>query len=963
MGSNNINSNLNSFFTKVLQQGIADKNKDGVVSNEEKTENDVLLGFSKDVSDLFSLTSEGNWEEALELAENIDIAAKQETANQLSREFDVNGDNKIDMSEIEDHELYSGLTNIFTDATTTFKMEDFENFAQMLDIDGDTEVTNNEKTVFNSLTSAVKAGSFSGVELNDTDKANVMEALQQTVLGNELETRLIDAMKAFNGAALVKLETEQGIKDYESVEISSGITYNIAGWSNFDEDTKDKIIKMLEVKDTGLWSTHDGYWLDVAVSEDGDSITLTNNTNLNLQFAPNSWITQSMSAKFDNDGIYESYVDAYQTVTNNTKRTQYCFNGDISENIKTQDGELVSSSLTRFLPNGKSWKYTNYMNGTFGEERIHVEYDADGNVLQEQRHFNLPSNAVFTDIETGLVFKNLDNQEAQSIMIIKFPDGTVEVTGNSLKIDVDAVMSAQDNSSNSREDYKLIVNGDNNDIRGTFKDDQITVRGNNNTVRGAMGNDNIKVYGNNNNIDPEEEMVDGGAVVPNLGSDGDDTITVIGHNNNVNATLGNDNIKVTGDNNNVQGGTTNTTVTIDSLKVGSVEFFDYLNLFDVDNLDSVEYDEQGRIAKCIGKDDGREFAISYDDENNYFTVTEEVVENNQPNDVVSYSKTEQKFAYDGFLTEFFVYHETKNADGELISSSTFGTITNRDGSYQRIDNNDNVECIVSYDNDKNVTGGKFVFPENDMVILGNYAFINKNNDSATVSFTVNENGEIVINADDVEIMSVEEFDRQGLFESPLFSQVGSELNGIEFSKIILNGNNNILTLTNSDDSITVYGNSNTINALDGNDNITVIGSDNVIDGDLGDFVKTYNSQNQLENIIVNGVTIDASGINTICQNAFNDVQNIPSLENINFVLELLSKISLDDEIDETDVAAFNYTIALIANDSEISEDEKQVIFDALANYIYGIDLDDEQKDIVDTFIYTAKGLRQSWQEE
>ena len=183
-----------------------------------------------------------------------------------------------------------------------------------------------------------------------------------------------------------------------------------------------------------------------------------------------------------------------------------------------------------------------------------------------------------------------------------------------------------------------------------------------------------------------------------------------------------------------------------------------------------------------------------------------------------------------------------------------------------------------------------------------------------------------------------------MFESPLFSQVGSELNGVEFSKIILNGNNNILTLTNSDDSITVYGNSNTINALDGNDNITVIGSDNVIDGDLGDFVKTYNSQNQLENIIVNGMTIDASGINTICQNAFNDVQNIPSLENINFVLELLSQISLDDEIDETDVAAFNYTIALIANDLEISEDEKQVIFDALANYIYGIDLDDEQKD-------------------
>ena len=26
-------------------------------------------------------------------------------------------------------------------------------------------------------------------------------------------------------------------------------------------------------------------------------------------------------------------------------------------------------------------------------------------------------------------------------------------------------------------------------------------------------------------------------------------------------------------------------------------------------------------------------------------------------------------------------------------------------------------------------------------------------------------------------------------------------------------------------------------------------------------------------------------------------------------------------------------------------------------------LDDGQKDIVDTFIYTAKGLRQSWQEE
>ncbi|MBO5947794.1 DUF3060 domain-containing protein [bacterium] len=768
MGSNSINSNLNSFFTKVLQQGIADKNKDGVVSNDEKAENDALLGFSRDVEDLFSLTSEGNWEEALELAENIDIAAKQETANQLSQEFDVNGDNKIDMSEIEDHELYSGLTNIFTDATTTFKMEDFENYAEMLDINEDNNIDTHEKNIFNSLVLSVKTGNVEGYELEEQNQSNIMAGLQQSILGNELEDRLITAMKAFNNTAKIQC------------------------------------------------------------------------------------------AEFE---------------------------------------------ATNVIPSG---------------------------------------------------IKN----------------------------------------------------------------------------------------------------------------------------------------------------------SIEDLKVGSVEFFDYLNLFDVDNLDSVEYDEQGRIAKCIGKDDGREFAISYDDENNYFTVTEEVVENNQPNGVVSYSKTERKFAYDIFLTEFFVYNETKDADGSLMFISTFGTITNRDGSYQLVNNDDDVVRIVSYDKDKNVTGGKFVFPENDMVILGNYAFINKNNDSATVSFTVNENGEIVINADDVEIMSVEEFDKQGLFSYSPFIQVGSELNGVEFSKIILNGNNNILTLTNSDDSITVYGNSNTINALDGNDNITVIGSDNVIDGGLGEdnivvdsanntilndddldgisdvgslnfyanifgpafdinnytvayddygrvislvnkssdiddlfgcnvsisyddenqeiifdvddkyqtqnvysyigrlinhssiiprgndplaaikfehkfnddgtsivvctqestgmhFIQNFDEQGQLITIENDGMSFDASGINKILGNPQSE-GGMRSILDISSFLELLSRISLDDEIDEIDISALNYTIDLLINDAEYSEVEKNQIFEALKDYIHGAIVSPEHTPetyaLVEGFITTAKGIRQSWQE-
>ena len=58
MGSNNINSNLNSFFTKVLQQGIADKNKDGKVDAQEQKEHEALLGFSPDVQNLYDLTSD-----------------------------------------------------------------------------------------------------------------------------------------------------------------------------------------------------------------------------------------------------------------------------------------------------------------------------------------------------------------------------------------------------------------------------------------------------------------------------------------------------------------------------------------------------------------------------------------------------------------------------------------------------------------------------------------------------------------------------------------------------------------------------------------------------------------------------------------------------------------------------------------------------------------------------------------
>ncbi|MBO5948215.1 hypothetical protein J6Q66_05205 [bacterium] len=561
MGSNNINSNLNSFFTKVLQQGIADKNKDGKVDAQEQKEHEALLGFSKEVNDLYSLTSEGKWEEALKKAEEIDLTAKKELTGEMA-ELDKNKDGKVDLSEIEGHEMYGGLTNIFTDATTTFSMDDFENFAQMLDIDGDGEVTNNEKTVFNSLTSAVKAGNFEGVQLTDTDKTNVMEALQQTVLGNELEARLVEAMNAFKSVAQIQVGmakpenvtdditmplTPPPIEDPQidvppqkpvqvvlpptTEVVSGGNSYQIAFFDTLDAETQAKIMQMLENSNEVTLRT--AKCVMVNVSDDGSSVTLTpyggviRNGGFNIK---------SLTATFDPSG----------SMVSTTK---------------------VESGTINIIPTGR--EFLTRETKTFGNSSEEVTVrDKEGNLKSKTVTFFDTNKVLAGNFSMTPKDGHIDKLEQLSYSINA--DGVLTINANGMNIDgLNGLI--QDLSVSGIPVKEIIIYGDNN----TFTD--------------AVGNDVvIKVVGNNNEIN---------------GGDGKDNITVIGHNNTIDGGKGADTITmINGGDNVVKPMVGDDTVVNITKNVGSLDFVNNILGQDINPENyNITYDDQGRIIALSSK--------------------------------------------------------------------------------------------------------------------------------------------------------------------------------------------------------------------------------------------------------------------------------------------------------------------------------------------------------------------------
>lgn len=604
MGSNNINSNLNSFFTKVLQQGIADKNKDGKVDAQEQKEHEELLGFSKEVNDLYSLTSEGKWEEALKKAEEIDLTAKKELTGEMA-ELDKNKDGKVDLSEIEGHEMYGGLTNIFTDATTTFSMDDFENFAQMLDIDGDGEVTNNEKTVFNSLTSAVKAGNFEGVQLTDTDKTNVMEALQQTVLGNELEARLVEAMNAFKSVAQIQVGmakpenvtdninmplTPPPIEDLQidvppqkpvqvvlpptTEVVSGGNSYQIAFFDTLDAETQAKIMQMLEMNVSGLAYSR---WILPEISADGSTVTLV---PVNDQSGTNDYHLASLTATFDSSG----------SIVSTTKREE-CVK------IITQSG----------------WETFTIETKTFGNSSEEVTArDKEGNLKSKTVRFFDANKVLAGNFSMTPKDGHIDKLEQLSYSINA--DGVLGINANGMNI---AGLNGliQDLSVSGIPVKEIIIYGDNNTFTDAVGNDVVVkVVGNNNEINGGDGKDNITVIGHNNTID---------------GGKGADTITMInGRDNVVKPMVGDD------------------TVVNITKNVGSLDFVNNILGQDINPENyNITYDDQGRIISVTPKiriaqpyytnaDNkleenyvspypmvGGSYSFSYDDENGEVSVT------------------------------------------------------------------------------------------------------------------------------------------------------------------------------------------------------------------------------------------------------------------------------------------------------------------------------------------------------
>ena len=139
----------------------------------EQKVNDALFAFSSDASNMWDKMYAGDWSAANAFADSLleDIDEKREIASVLS-DWDADDDNKIDVSEIDEDSNYAAIANIFAGKTTTFSIEDFQRFNEMLDLNEDGKVSNTARAQFGTLVADIKAGKI--VIITDDENENII---------------------------------------------------------------------------------------------------------------------------------------------------------------------------------------------------------------------------------------------------------------------------------------------------------------------------------------------------------------------------------------------------------------------------------------------------------------------------------------------------------------------------------------------------------------------------------------------------------------------------------------------------------------------------------------------------------------------------------------------------------------------------------------------------------------------
>ncbi len=405
----------------------------------------------------------------------------------------------------------------------------------------------------------------------------------------------------------------------------------------------------------------------------------------------------------------------------------------------------------------------------------------------------------------------------------------------------------------------------------------IVIKGDSNIIYGYQKNDNVKVIGNNNKVD--------------LG-DGVDNANIIGDNNSIKNT---ENLNMRSKD-------------IPAGEIGSTEYVIKLLYGDgplADMIRNLKTDDEGRIIKfgtymeVVGTPSDpnsgfsavktAEYSVSYDNtggitvmitmQDGSYVVTKtfdadgKLVSEKSVNQSTNPMKTVEKIYEDEITTEITTLG---NPDKPLSVESKYkykteGYETVYKNEYQYYDNGNIKTSTLTYTKDDvqfekttynyNEDGimisetGEKTLTENGADFCNGLIIRNSSKDNVSYSYTMDKNGKLTINGDNLEIAPVRYY--FGYNPRPIYLdgyatgttvEVTSEeeLNNLidsnrevisekvplymEFpiNDVTVNGNRNNIRGSYDDDNMTVKGNHNTIDLAEGNDKLNVIGFNNTI---------------------------------------------------------------------------------------------------------------------------------------
>ena len=274
----------------------------------------------------------------------------------------------------------------------------------------------------------------------------------------------------------------------------------------------------------------------------------------------------------------------------------------------------------------------------------------------------------------------------------------------------------------------------------------------------------------------------------------------------------------------------------------------------VNFVDSYEisYDENGQITvtrqhlSTIDNQAGPVVTKTFDEQKRPVSVT--VIEDDVVKSVTTYTYDDNVTTVtekDGEDNVLRIKTITKNTNGttstkiEKPDGSWETTVTDKDGNFVSKEGKAVLAAYPAPQDDTipvnstiwpDGTYMSYPYPDGTTFEFNGMTIINKNIEPAEVKYSMNADGEIIINGNNLEVIpNTYYYDKGGSSVYGLARYPGwHKTNEVAYDNLIIKGNNNDIKGSSADDNVKVVGNNNQVDLGDGVDTANVIGDNNTV---------------------------------------------------------------------------------------------------------------------------------------